>query len=201
MKAEEIKRVVKERYSKAAQTYGAVEDSCCCPSAAPPGAGFAERQGLYTPEDLASVPELVVNLSRGCGNPVSFADLRAGEVVVDLGCGAGIDVIFAARRIAPGGKVVGVDFAQPMIERATQAVAEAGLTDLVEFVVGDFAESYLPDDFADAVISNCVINLCPDKDSVYRETFRILKPRRAASLVQPFGNKVTYFESRICDII
>jgi arsenite methyltransferase len=122
-------------------------------------------------------------------------------VVVDLGCGAGIDVIFAARRIAPGGKVVGVDFAQPMIERATQAVAEAGLTDLVEFVVGDFAESYLPDDFADAVISNCVINLCPDKDSVYRETFRILKPRRAASLVQPFGNKMTYFESRIGDII
>ena len=176
MKAEEIKRVVKERYSKAAQTYGAVEDSCCCPSAAPPGAGFAERQGLYTPEDLASVPELAVKLSRGCGNPVSFADLRAGEVVVDLGCGAGIDVIFAARRIAPGGKVVGMDFAQPMIECATQAVAEAGLTDLVEFVVGDFAESYLPDDFADAVISNCVINLCPDKDSVYREAFRILKP-------------------------
>ena len=176
MKAEEIKRVVKERYSKAAQTYGAVEDSCCCPSAAPPGAGFAERQGLYTPEDLASVPELAVKLSRGCGNPVSFADLRAGEVVVDLGCGAGIDVIFAARRIAPGGKVVVVDFAQPMIERATQAVAEVGLTDLVEFVVGDFAESYLPDDFADAVISNCVINLCPDKESVYREAFRILKP-------------------------
>ena len=123
MKAEEIKRVVKERYSKAAQTYGAVEDSCCCPSAAPPGAGFAEQQGLYTAEDLASVPELAVKLSRGCGNPVSFADLRAGEVVVDLGCGAGIDVIFAARRIAPGGKVVGVDFAQPMIERATQSVA------------------------------------------------------------------------------
>jgi arsenite methyltransferase len=176
MKAEEIKRVVKERYSKAAQTYGATEDSCCCPSAAPPGAEFAERQDLYTPEDLASVPELAAKLSRGCGNPVSFADLRAGEVVVDLGCGAGIDVIFAARRIAPGGRVVGVDFAQPMIERARQAVAEAGLTDLVEFVVGDFAESYLPDDFADAVISNCVINLCPDKDSVYREAFRILKP-------------------------
>jgi ubiquinone/menaquinone biosynthesis C-methylase UbiE len=107
---------------------------------------------------------------------VSFADLRAGEVVVDLGCGAGIDVIFAARRIAPGGKVVGVDFAQPMIERATQAVAEAGLTDWVQFVVGDLAESYLPDDFADAVISNCVINLCPDKGAVYREAFRILKP-------------------------
>jgi arsenite methyltransferase len=181
MKAEEIKRVVKERYSKAAQTYAAGEDSFCCPSAASPGAGFAGRQGHYTPEDLASVPERVVNLSRGCGNPVSFADLRAGEVFVDLGCGAGIDVIFAARRIAPGGKVVGVDFAQPMIERATQGVAEVGLTDLVEFVVGDFAESHLPDDFADAVISNCVINLCPDKESVYREVFRISKTGRSAS--------------------
>jgi arsenite methyltransferase len=169
MKAEEIKRVVKERYSKAAHMVG--EDSCCCPNAASPGSGFAERQGLYTPEDLASVPELVVKLSRGCGNPVSFADLRAGEVVVDLGCGAGIDVIFAARRIAPGGKVVGVDFAQPMIERATQAVAEVGLTDLVEFVVGDFAESYLPDDFADAVISNCVINVCRTRNRYIARLF------------------------------
>jgi arsenite methyltransferase len=176
MKAEEILQVIKERYSKAAQTSGAGAGSCCCPSAAPPSAGLAAQHGLYTPEDLASVPELAVKLSRGCGNPVSFADLRAGEVVVDLGCGAGIDVILAARRIAPGGKVVGVDFAQPMIERATQAVAEAGLTDLVQFVVGDLALSHLPDDFADAVISNCVINLYPDKRAVYREAFRILKP-------------------------
>ena len=176
MKAEEILRVVKERYSKAAQTSGAGENSCCYPSPASPGAGFAAQQGLYTPEDLASVPELAVKLSKGCGNPVSFSDLRAGEVVVDLGCGAGIDVIFAARRIAPGGKVVGVDFAQPMIERATQAVAQAGLTDWVQFVVGDLAESYLPDDFADVVISNCAINLCPDKEAVFLEAFRILKP-------------------------
>jgi arsenite methyltransferase len=176
MKSEEILQVIKERYSKAAHASGAGEGSCCCPSAAPPGAGFAAQHGLYTPEDLASVSELAVKLSRGCGNPVSFADLRVGEVVVDLGCGAGIDVILAARRIAPGGKVVGVDFAQPMIERATQAVAEAGLTDLVQLVVGDLALSHLPDDFADAVISNCVINLCPDKEAVYREAFRILKP-------------------------
>ena len=102
MKAEEISRVVKERYSKAAQTSGAGEDSYCCPGVAPPGAGFAAQHHLYTPEDLASAPQLAVKLSRGCGNPVSFADLRAGEVVVDLGCGAGLDVIFAARRIAPG---------------------------------------------------------------------------------------------------
>jgi arsenite methyltransferase len=112
---------------------------------------------------LSSFLEVVVILS--------FADLRAGEVVVDLGCGAGIDVIFVARRIAQGGKVVGVDFAQPMIERATQAVAEVGLTDLVEFVVGDFAESYLPDDFADAVISNCVINVCRTRNRYIARLF------------------------------
>jgi arsenite methyltransferase len=175
MKSEEILLIVKERYSKAVQTSGAGAGSCCCPSAAPLGGEFATRHGLYTSKDLASVPELAVKLSRGCGNPVSFADLRPGEVVVDLGCGAGIDVILAAGRIAPGGKVVGVDFAQPMIERATQAVTEAGLTDFVQFVVGDLAESHLPDDFADAVISNCVINLCPHKEAVYRQAFRILK--------------------------
>jgi len=141
MKSEEILQVVKERYSKAAQTSGAGAGSYCCPSAAPPGGGFAAQHGLYTPEDLASVPELAVKLSRGCGNPVSIADLRPGEVVVDLGCGAGIDVILAARRITPGGKVVGVDFAQPMIERATQAVTEAGLTDFVQFVVGDLRDA------------------------------------------------------------
>ena len=102
MKSEEILLVVKERYSKAVQTSGAGPGSCCCPSAAPPGGEFATQHGLYTPEDLASVPELAVKLSRGCGNPVSVADLRPGEVVVDLGCGAGIDVILAARRITPG---------------------------------------------------------------------------------------------------
>jgi arsenite methyltransferase len=179
MKAEEILQVIKQRYSKAALTSGAASSAAagsrCCLSATPLGAGFAAQHGLYTAADLASVPELALKLSRGCGNPVSFADLRPGEVVVDLGCGAGIDVILAARRITPGGKVIGVDFAQPMIERATQAVAEAGLTDLVQFVVGDLALSHLPDDFADAVISNCAINLCPHKEAVYREAFRILK--------------------------
>jgi SAM-dependent methyltransferase len=132
---------------------------------------------LYGQEELSLIPEIALNLSRGCGNPTGFADLRPGEVVVDFGCGGGIDIILAAHKVAPNGKVVGVDYTAQMIEQAKSAVAEAGLTDTVELVVADMERQLdLPDGFADVVISNCVINLCPDKESVYREAFRILKP-------------------------
>ena len=94
---------------------------------------------------------------------------------MDLGCGGGIDVILAARKVGPEGKVIGVDFAPQMIERARQAVAEAGLKDRVELIVTDMERLGLPDEFADVMISNCVINLCPDKGAVYKEAFRILK--------------------------
>jgi ubiquinone/menaquinone biosynthesis C-methylase UbiE len=96
--------------------------------------------------------------------------------VVDFGCGAGIDTVLAARKVGPSGKVVGVDFASHMIERAKQTVAEANVTATTEFVVSDLERVKLPDGVADVVISNCVINLCPDKEAVYREAFRILKP-------------------------
>ncbi len=176
MKTEEILQIVKERYDKAAEVSGAATGSCCCPSAAPASPGFAAQHGLYTPADLASIPKVAVNLSRGCGNPVSFAGLRPGEVVVDFGNGGGMDMILAARQVTPGGKVIGVDFAPHMTERAKQAVAEAGLSGSAEFVSSDLAQSHLPDESADVIISNCVINLCPDKALVYREAFRILKP-------------------------
>jgi len=175
MKAEEIKQVIKDRYGKCAEIGGGKE-SCCCPGEASTSSSFAAEHGLYGQEDLSLVPEIALNLSKGCGNPTGFADLQAGEVVVDFGCGAGIDVILAAHKIAPGGKVVGVDGAPQMIERARQAVAEASLTDPVELRVGDMERLELPDGFADVVMSNCVINLCPDKEAVYREAFRILKP-------------------------
>lgn len=133
-------------------------------------------QGLYSQTELSLVPEVALNLSRGCGNPVGFANLQPGDVVVDFGCGGGIDVVLAARKVGPQGRVVGVDGAPQMIERAKQAVAEAGLQDRsIEFCTAYLDETQLPDAFADVVISNCVINLCPDKDAIYKEAFRILR--------------------------
>lgn len=123
------------------------------------------------------LPKLAFSLSRGCGNPTGFADLRPGEVVVDFGCGAGIDVILASQYVGPGGRVVGIDFSHRMIERANQAVSEAGLAGRdIRFHIGEMEKALLPSSFASVVISNCVINLCPDKDAVYQEAFRILKP-------------------------
>jgi SAM-dependent methyltransferase len=133
--------------------------------------------GVYVQTELDQVPEVALNLSRGCGNPTGFANLQSGEVVVDFGCGGGIDVILAAHKVGSEGRVVGIDFADQMIERAKEAVAEAGLQDRdIKLQVADMAKSQLPDSFADVVISNCVINLCPDKNSVYEEAFRILNP-------------------------
>ncbi|MFQ5721658.1 MAG: methyltransferase domain-containing protein [Candidatus Aminicenantales bacterium] len=175
MKAEEIKQVVKDRYGKCAEI-GVGERSCCCPSEMHSSSSFAAEHGLYGQEELSLVPEIALNLSKGCGNPTGFANIQLGEVVVDFGCGAGIDVILAAHKVGPSGKVVGVDFASQMIERAKQAVTEADLADTVELLVADMDQIELPDGFADVVISNCVINLCPNKEAVYREAFRILKP-------------------------
>lgn len=122
------------------------------------------------------MPEVALNLSRGCGNPTGFANLRPGDVVVDFGCGGGIDVILAAHKVGSQGRVIGIDGAPQMIERAKQAVAEADLQYRnIEFRTAYLDKTQLPDDFADVVTSNCVINLCPDKDAVYEEAFRILR--------------------------
>ena len=124
---------------------------------------------------MASIPPLALALSRGCGNPTSFARLQDRETVVDLGCGGGIDLILAGRRVGPGGRVLGVDFAPEMLERARLCVEECGLEN-VELAPGNVESLPLPNGGADAVISNCVINLVPDKEAVYREAFRVLKP-------------------------
>src|SRR3972149_7847284 len=120
---------------------------------------------------------MALNLSRGCGHPTGFANLQPAEVVVDFGCGGGIDVILAARKVGPQGRVIGIDFTPQMLERAQQAVTEAGSqSGAIELRLGDMEETGLPDGFADVVISNCVINLCPGKDAAYEEALRILRP-------------------------
>jgi SAM-dependent methyltransferase len=124
---------------------------------------------------LASIPPLALALSRGCGNPTSFARLQEGETVADLGCGGGIDLILAGRRVGPDGRVLGVDFAPEMLERARLCVEESGLGN-VELAPGNVESLPLPNGDTDAVISNCVINLVPDKEAVYREAFRVLRP-------------------------
>jgi Methylase involved in ubiquinone/menaquinone biosynthesis len=172
---EQIKEVVRRRYGEFAASGGVAE--ACCAAVADESAGFAVEHGLYSGEEMALLPEGAVNLSRGCGNPVGFAGLRAGETVVDFGCGGGIDVILAARKVGADGRVVGVDSAPEMIERARENVAAAGVSDgAVEFREADLAETGLPAGSADVVTSNCVINLCPDKEQVYREAFRLLRP-------------------------
>jgi SAM-dependent methyltransferase len=122
------------------------------------------------------VPDIAANLSRGCGNPTGFANLQLGEDVVDFGCGGGVDVILASQKVGSQGIVVGIDGAEKMIDRAMEAVAEAGLENSnIELRVGDITATELPNSSVDVLISNCVINLCPDKDAVYEEAFRILR--------------------------
>jgi arsenite methyltransferase len=128
----------------------------------------------YSPEELAAVPA-AANLGLSCGNPTAFAHLRPGEVVVDLGCGGGLDVLLAAQKVGPAGKAIGIDMTPEMIERARRNAAAAGLCN-VEFHLSTIDQLPLADASVDCVISNCVINLAPDKGAVFREVFRILKP-------------------------
>ena len=170
----EIKQEVKIRYDEFAKEGGSVEG--CCPLAGGSTESFALEHGLYGQEDLALIPKLAINLSRGCGNPTSFANLQPGETVADFGSGGGIDLVLAAHKVGPTGKVIGIDFAPHMIEIAKQVMEEAGLSDRVEFILLDIENPEVPDNIADVVISNCVINLCPCKPCVYKQVFDILKP-------------------------
>lgn len=131
--------------------------------------------GLYTPDDLAGLPAEAAGLSLGCGNPVALASLRPGEVVLDIGSGAGLDVFLAARQVGPTGRAIGLDMTEAMIQRASRLAGQAGFRN-VEFRLGDAEEMPLPDESVDVIISNCVINLAPDKGQVFREAYRVLRP-------------------------
>ncbi len=171
---ENLRKSVRERYGKIARQ----GTSCCGPAAsccAP--AGTADRIGRaagYTEADLKSVPD-GANLGLGCGNPVALASLREGETVLDLGSGAGFDCFLAAKRVGGGGRVIGVDMTPEMLERARANAREGGYGN-VEFRLGEIENLPVADGSVDVVISNCVINLSPDKERVFREAFRVLKP-------------------------
>ncbi|MFC1965061.1 arsenite methyltransferase [Chloroflexota bacterium] len=173
MKAEETKKVVREGYAKIAKR----ESSCCGPVC---GCGCTDMQDTisknigYTDEELKTVPE-GANLGLGCGNPVALASLREGETVLDLGSGAGFDCFLAANKVGENGKVIGIDMTPEMIEKATENAWKGNYTN-VEFRLGEIEILPVGDNSVDAVISNCVINLVPDKRRAFGETFRVLKP-------------------------
>lgn len=159
MKQDEIKEYVRERYGALARSDG----SCCSPS-------YAAK--LYR-QEAEPLPRGIPSL--GCGNPVAIAELKEGEVVLDLGSGAGLDCFLAARRVGEKGKVIGLDMTPEMLEKARENAERVGATN-VEFRLGEMEAIPLEDASVDVVISNCVINLSPDKDAVFREAFRVLRP-------------------------
>jgi arsenite methyltransferase len=145
----------------------------CCTTADENQPGISAE--LYTIDDRASLPETAVLASLGCGNPTAVAELREGEIVLDLGSGGGIDVLLSARRVGPLGKAYGLDMTEEMLALARRNTKEAGATN-VEFLKGHIEQIPLPADTVDVVISNCVVNLSVDKPAVFAETFRVLKP-------------------------
>jgi arsenite methyltransferase len=149
-------------------------------SVGPTDRQVAER--FYSPEELAGLPDETVRIALGVGNPVRHARLRAGDDVLDLGSGGGIDCLIAARSVAPGGRVFGIDFLAEMVERATRAAAEAGMVN-VRFIESEMEALPLPDASVDVVISNGVINLSPRKVRVLSEAFRVLRPGGRLAIV------------------
>jgi SAM-dependent methyltransferase len=160
-----IKKEVAEKYGAAALRARAGEVSCCDPI----------TSNLYGAAEQAQLPEAAVRASLGCGNPVALAELKAGETVLDLGSGGGIDVLLSARRVGPGGKAYGLDMTDEMLALARENQAQAGVAN-AEFLKGEIEHIPLPDNAVDVVISNCVINLSADKDRVLREAYRVLRP-------------------------
>ncbi|MDH4066937.1 MAG: arsenite methyltransferase [Acidobacteriota bacterium] len=170
----EIRSVVKEKYGDAARRAAQGQTSCGCGSS-DGGCGDPITSNLYDAAQIGALPIEAVVASLGCGNPTALAELSPGETVLDLGSGGGIDVLLSARRVAPGGKAYGLDMTDDMLALARENQRKSGLTN-VEFLKGEIEHIPLPDNTVDVIISNCVINLSADKDSVLREAFRVLKP-------------------------
>lgn len=166
MEKDTVKKIVKDAYKKIAK-----ENSSC-------GCGCNSAKNIsksigYTDEELKIVGE--ANLGLGCGNPLAFGKIKEGDVVLDLGSGAGIDAILAAKKVGPKGKVIGVDMTEEMIEKATQNAKKQGIEN-VEFLLGEIENLPLKNNSVDTIITNCVINLTPDKSKTFSEAYRVLKP-------------------------
>jgi arsenite methyltransferase len=171
-----IKEVVKEKYGEAALRVGK-GGSACCGSAPSTASGCCDpiTSNLYDASQAGQIPEEAMLASLGCGNPTALARLNPGETVLDLGSGGGIDVLLSARRVGPTGKAYGLDMTDEMLALANENKRKSGLSN-VEFLKGEIEHIPLPDDSVDVIISNCVINLSADKDRVFAEAFRVLKP-------------------------
>lgn len=174
----QIKEMVRARYGGIAEAVG--DASCCGPATSccgdmAPGTPTQKSRDMgYSDAELAAVPE-GANLGLGCGNPQAIAGLKPGEVVVDFGSGAGFDCFLAARQVGATGQVIGVDMTHEMLTKARENAAKISATN-VEFRLGELEHLPVADNTADAILSNCVINLVPDKAQVFREAFRVLKP-------------------------
>ncbi|MGE5324797.1 MAG: arsenite methyltransferase [Actinomycetota bacterium] len=171
-----IKEIVQEKYGEAARRVSSGKSNGCCgPSSCCSSGADPITHNLYDAAQAGLVPEAALEASLGCGNPTALAELRPGEVVLDLGAGGGIDVLLSARRVGPTGKAYGLDMTDDMLALARENQKKAGATN-VEFLKGEIEDIPLPDNSVDVIISNCVINLSADKDQVLREAFRVLKP-------------------------
>jgi len=168
---------VKEKYGSAAR---AVAESGSLQACCDPGLRCCDpiTNNLYSADEKGLIPEKAVLASLGCGNPTALTELRAGEIVLDLGSGGGIDVLLSAKRVGPTGKAYGLDMTDDMLALARENQRQAGVMN-VEFLKGEIENIPLPDNSVDVIISNCVINLSADKDRVLREAYRVLMPADA----------------------
>jgi arsenite methyltransferase len=176
METHSLKDVIREKYGQAALRASSGGKSSCCGSSA--GSDLCcdpISSNLYEGGQADEVPDQAMRASLGCGNPTALAELKPGEVVLDLGSGGGIDVLLSARRVGPSGKAYGLDMTDEMLAVAETNKRESGLTN-VEFLKGEIENIPLPDNSVDVIISNCVINLSSDKDRAFKEAFRVLKP-------------------------